>query len=85
MSKEKLLRNIEEGLLNYYLDKDYSVDNKIVSESDELYEGQNAMYKKLPHYHNLFINLNDMKLYMVKDGEMVEVDDGQAIFFKLDL
>lgn len=43
------------------------------------------MYKKLPHYHNLFINLNDMKLYMVKDGEMVEVDDGQAIFFKLDL
>ena len=43
------------------------------------------MYKKLPHYHNLFINLNHMKLYMVKDGEMVEVDDGQAIFFKLDL
>ena len=29
MSKEKLLRNIEEGLLNYYLDKDHSVDIKV--------------------------------------------------------
>lgn len=47
MSKEKLLKNIEEGLLNYYLDKDHSVDNNIVSESEELYKGQNAKYKKL--------------------------------------
>ena len=46
MSKEKLLKNIEEGLLSYYLDKDYSIDNSIVSEPDELYEGQSAKYKK---------------------------------------
>ncbi len=47
MGKEKLLKNIEEGLLNYYLDKDYSADNSIASESNELYEGQTSKYKKL--------------------------------------
>ena len=47
MGKEKLLKNIEEGLLNYYLDRDYSADNSIASESNELYEGQTSKYKKL--------------------------------------
>lgn len=47
MSKEKLLKNIEDGLLNYYLDKDYSVDKGIVSEAEEVYEGQSNKYKKI--------------------------------------
>ena len=47
MSKEKLLKNIEDGLLNYYLSKDYSVDIDIVSEFDESYKGQSNKYEKL--------------------------------------
>jgi len=39
------------------------------------------MYKKLPHYENVFINTENWKLYHVQDGEMVEIDDGQAIFY----
>jgi len=39
------------------------------------------MYKKLPHYDNVFINTENWKLYHVQDGEMVELDDGQAIFY----
>ncbi len=47
MSKDKLLKNIEDGLLNYYLDKDYSIDKSIVSESKEAYEGQAKKYQKI--------------------------------------
>lgn len=47
MSKNKLLRNIEDGLLSYYLDKDHSVKDGIVSEPEELYDGQSTKYQKL--------------------------------------
>lgn len=47
MSKKKLLRNIEDGLLSYYLDKGHSVKDGIVSEPQELYDGQSAKYQKL--------------------------------------
>lgn len=47
MSKEKLLKKIEDGLLNYYLEKDHSVNNDTLNESNELYEGQSAKYQKL--------------------------------------
>ena len=40
-----------------------------------------VMYKKLPHYDNVFINTEDWKLYMLQDNRMVEIDDGQAIFY----
>ncbi len=47
MSKKKLLQNIEDGLLNYYLDKDHYVKDGILSEPQELYEGQSTKYQKL--------------------------------------
>lgn len=47
MSKEKLLKNIEDGLLNFYLEKDYSADKNISSQTDEIYEGQSIKYQKL--------------------------------------
>ena len=47
MSKEKLLKNIENGLLNYYLDKDYSVDKDVISEAEEAYKGQSKKYQNL--------------------------------------
>jgi hypothetical protein len=47
MSKEKLLKNIEEGLLNYYLVKDYSVDKDTASEAVDMYEGQSKKYQKI--------------------------------------
>ena len=41
------------------------------------------MYKKLPHYDNVFVNTEDWKLYMLQDNRMVEIDDGQAIFYTI--
>ena len=39
------------------------------------------MFKKLQNYDNLFINTEDWKLYYLIENRMVEVDDGQAIFY----
>jgi len=40
------------------------------------------MYKQLSQYSNLFINTENWKLYMVKDGQMVEVNDGEVIIYR---
>ncbi len=47
MDKEKLLYNIEDGLLNYYLNKDYTLKGKVLFEPTEEYEGQTRKYSKL--------------------------------------
>jgi hypothetical protein len=47
MSKAKLLNNIEAGLLNYYLEIDYSVNSNVIYEPEVFYEGQSAKYEQL--------------------------------------
>jgi hypothetical protein len=64
MSKEKLLMNLEDGLLYYYLEKDHSVDNNNVSEPDEVYEGRSTNYQSLAKQilYKARINLNKDKV-----------------------
>ena len=40
------------------------------------------MYKKLPHYDNVFINTENEKLYRLQDGEMVELYIEHAIIYQ---
>ena len=40
------------------------------------------MYKQLDEYINLFINTENWKLYVFRDGEMVEVNDGEIIIYR---
>lgn len=47
MSKEKLLNDIEEGLLSYYLEKDHSVQSDILFEPEQIYEGQGTKYHRI--------------------------------------
>ncbi|MCB0632745.1 MAG: hypothetical protein R2824_24185 [Saprospiraceae bacterium] len=47
MSKDSLLKNIEEGLLNFYLEEDHSVDGEVTYESGEAYEGQTKNYERI--------------------------------------
>ena len=48
MSKKKLLKNIEEGLLNFYLEKDHSINaTDDFSNIKEDYEGQISRYSRL--------------------------------------
>ena len=48
MTKDKLLKNIEDGILGYYLEIDHSVDSSsTISDREEIYDGQFDKYSRL--------------------------------------
>lgn len=47
MSRKKLLKDVEDGLLQYYLDHDYTIEDELIPKSDQVNEESKAKYNKM--------------------------------------
>lgn len=73
MNDHKLLDNIEQGLMNYYLEIDHSIDSNIASEPQIIYGEEDQKYNQLA---NRILFLARTQIQKDKVSKIISIADG---------